>query len=149
MTRLSHCYYNTQTYLTKRREMMAKKPEWLEEGEQVSGKWVVNTKLEGKMLQGDLYVTDRYLYFDTKQNLSSIAGALVSAAVIGIGVYGTNKNLLKIPFGEIQRAEIQKKLLFMNSLVVQLKSRKNLSFSFGMLSAKKALEALGTHSVSI
>lgn len=108
---------------------------WLEEGETVSGHWSVTG--EGQRTYGRIYVTSKYLRYNQQGSLGHVSE-------------GTRKHLvhvqdtafLAIPYDEIAKVEIVKQLVIFKTLRVCLKSGDDVSFRFGVMSPKKAVEAI-------
>lgn len=116
--------------------------DWLQEGENPAGSWAVYVGEQtptGAKVTGKLCLTDRYLHFRAGLSLEKNAPALISNR---IKVFEKSEEHLAIPLGEIAGGEIIKKGFLLKSLAVKLKAGETLTFHFGAMSPRKALDAL-------
>lgn len=111
---------------------------WLEEGETVSGHWSVTG--EGQRTHGKIYVTNKYLRYNQQGSLGHVSEGTRKHLV-----HVQDKAFLAIPYDEITKVEIVKQLVVFKALRVSLKSGDDLSFRFGVMSPRKAFDAVNRH----
>ncbi len=112
-------------------------PNWLEEGETVLGSWSVYVVLAlsaGNAFAGKIYVTDKFVRFDSQFQLGNVEDA-------GLVLVQDGK-LISIPYDQIAKSEIKKQFLVMKNLVLTLKNGDAITFRFGAMSPAKANQAI-------
>jgi len=120
------------------------KPDWLQDNETILGSWAVyvgEPTPTSPKITGTLHVTDCRVVFASTMELPKDAGlGLLSRHQ----VYRTKTERWEYPYGQIRKAEIVKKKLFIKSLLLTLDSGDQADFTFGAASPAKALEAIRT-----
>lgn len=116
------------------------KQDWLEEGETILGSWsvyVIKAIQAGKSCAGKIYVTDRYVRFDSEFVLGHVKeGIRTHLLLVNDGKH------LAVPYDQIAKAQVQKQFFIMKNLALNLKSGEEMTFRFGVLSPQKACEAI-------
>lgn len=106
------------------------------------GDWHVYVLADRNMFAGKLEVYDQGVHFWSSDDLKSDAIAVTGALTFGIGVAKRSYKDFTLNYKEITNVEIIKKYLIMQNLVITTNMGEKLTFRFGMLSPKKALDAI-------
>ena len=91
----------------------------------------------GKSFAGKVYVTDRYVRFDSQFEL----GMTKVRGWDNLMMVGSDRHLA-LPYDQIASAEVKKQFLIMKNLVITLKSGDVLTFRFGAMSRDKTQQAI-------
>lgn len=115
----------------------------LEENEIIEGDWAVHVVFpfhRGEFYSGELFMTNKHFHFNAKFGFGKEEGEIEEH----FRVVDHDKHIV-IEYDQIEEVKINKRALLMNDLVVTLKSKEEVTFRFGFMSANKALEVAQKH----